>query len=205
MNKSLKQFNLLRSGEEVTAVCYIFDDNVAEHIETECSDLGDSKPDSAMWYLPFGYSLSVGLPLSFDLDAGKFPLEIDFDGNGNDAVQLELNLSMDLAFGLDDKLGFFFFTGESEEIYIEAVLSILNANVTASLLFLKGTMTDIDLQVGLVRRSVAGISIYPPVLIVPSHSFIRSFFCSFVPSFLPFYSFPNKSSASSLILTKSRR
>lgn len=49
---------------------------------------------------------------------------------------------------MDDVSGFYLKTDGGEEAYIEVALSVLNANAGATLFFLKATMDDIDLQVG---------------------------------------------------------
>lgn len=83
MNKALSQFSLLREGQEVTGGCYYFDEDTNEHVAMEnCFTLDEQQPESVMWSIPFGFTLTIGIPLKFDLDAGDFPLELYFDGNG---------------------------------------------------------------------------------------------------------------------------
>ena len=64
---------------------------------------------SLMWEIPFGQTYTIELPpLNFDLSNENFPLQIST--NSTEQPALSLQWSFKLAFGFDEKDGFFLYT-----------------------------------------------------------------------------------------------
>ncbi len=126
-------------------LCYVYSNDTSRQEIVDCVD-DTSDPTSVMWSIPFGQSFSIDLPLDFDLDAGDFPLEITFDGGDS---SLKIGWGFDLAFGYMEGPGFFLFTfpDDGPEITIEAGLAVLGFTLDATLLFLKGSLSNGDLVV----------------------------------------------------------
>ncbi len=126
-------------------ICYVYSNDTLQQEVVDCLD-DNSDPTSVMWSIPFGQSFSIDLPLDFDLDAGDFPLEITFDGGDS---SLKIGWGLDLAFGYMEGPGFFLFTfpDDGPELTIEAGLAILGFTLDATLLFLKGSLSDGNLVV----------------------------------------------------------
>lgn len=139
------QPSLRLANQSTDFFCYIYNNNTLRQESVACLD-DKSDPTSVMWSLPFGQSFTIDLPLDFDLDAGNFPLEITFDGGDS---SLTIGWGFDLAFGYMEGPGFFLFTfpDDGPEITIEAGLAIVGFTLDATLLFLKGSLSNGDLRV----------------------------------------------------------
>ncbi|GAX18396.1 hypothetical protein FisN_2Lh003 [Fistulifera solaris] len=137
--------SLRLEGRSTEFICYIYSNDTLQQEAVDCVD-ETNDPTSVMWSLPFGQSFSIDLPLDFDLDAGSFPLEITFDGGDS---SLKIGWGLDLAFGYMEGPGFFLFTfpDDGPEITIEAGLSIVGFTLDATLLFLKGSLSNGNLVV----------------------------------------------------------
>lgn len=158
IEKALDSIGLLQEDENVEVDCYNHTESSSEPGEwsrnvVTCSTKDDDPgADSVQWRIPFGQSFAVELPMDFDLDTGNFPLEVEFSGDDESVPTLEIGWSFTLSFGFDEDEGFFVYSfpedDEQEEFQVFALLSILNRGLDATLIFLKGSITDLDLVVG---------------------------------------------------------
>lgn len=126
MEMAMDRLFILQKHKHVTTQCYYFDsDPLKSDTEQEVVDCiaDDPKPTSLMWSLPFGMTFVIEIPMDFDLDAGSFPLEIEFDGDKNEAPALTIGWSFDLGFGFDEVDGFFLYTVRAVTFSCEGVQS----------------------------------------------------------------------------------
>jgi len=157
LGKAVRSIGILRPGETVVVSCYFYDVKKAKNVTQSAQQITSCKPDatprptSIMWSIPFGQTFDVEVPLDFDLDVKKFPLEIEFSGNGNtSAPTLTIGWAFDLAFGFDEMNGFFLYTFPegNDEFRVDCLLSVVDRKLDATLIFLKGGIQDLDLLVG---------------------------------------------------------
>jgi hypothetical protein len=152
METAIDRIGILQENETVTVTCFYYNDDPNVTQREVIDDCLSDYPVSAslMWTLPFGQSFAIELPLDFDLDAGSFPLEIEFDGIDSNVPTLAIGWSFNLAFGFDEVEGFFLYTFPegSQEFRVEALLSVLDRTLSATLIFLKASISDLDLRVG---------------------------------------------------------
>jgi hypothetical protein len=146
---ALDKIGILQPGERVAVDCFYYNNDTNARTTVECVS-ENPKPSSVMWAIPFGQRFVIEMALDFDLDTGDFPLEIEFDGDANSVPTLTIGWSLSLAFGFDESAGFFLYTfpDGSEEFRVYALLSVLDRTLSAKLIFLKGSLTDLDLIVG---------------------------------------------------------
>jgi len=145
MEKAMDLINIRCAASKVTFACYQYNVTVKGIQEIVPCKHSKPGPTSAMWSLPFGQELTVELPLDFHLDAGAFPLELTLAGD--DIPTLSIGWEFSLAFGFDKTSGFFLYTDFDREISVKCVLSVLNYSVDATLLFLKASIDNLNLEV----------------------------------------------------------
>jgi len=150
MEMAIDEIGILNPGKKVTTTCYHFDKTTKTQVPHSSCIVKEPEIQSLMWTIPFGQKFTVKVPLDFDLDAGSFPLEMEFTGNGNAVPQLEIGWYFNLAFGFDEIAGFFLYTypGGQQEFSVYAIMSVLDRKLTATLIMLKGTFDDFDLVFG---------------------------------------------------------
>ena len=99
----------------------------------------------------FGQNFKIKLPLDFNLDPRDFPVEISLD-SGDNVPELSIGWRFNLAFGYDETEGFFLFTfpdeGDVSEFEIEALLSVQDSSLNASLFFLDVALAGLNIDVG---------------------------------------------------------
>ena len=110
---------------------------------------------SLMWTIPFGQTYTIKLPpMNFDLGNENFPLQIST--SADEQPTLNLTWSFKLAFGFDEKDGFFLYTfphvdpsQEESEFFVRADFNLPVNYAEAKLLyFLNLTLADIDIAFG---------------------------------------------------------
>lgn len=152
MERALDRVGLLRSNSVVTAECFKPISNISADVKKiACrKDDPENKPTSIMWTVPLGQVFEVELPMDFDLSTGKFPLEVEFDGDNNKVPTFKVGWEFSLAFGFDEKDGFFLYTfpGRSDEFNVYCLLSVPDRTLTATLFFLEAKLVDLDIFVG---------------------------------------------------------
>lgn len=89
------------------------------------------------------------IPLDFST-GDQFPLEISSEATeGVDEVpKVEISWGFDLAFGFDDRSGFFLSTAQQDEFKVVALLDVPSREFNANLLFLEASLKGVCLQVG---------------------------------------------------------
>ena len=139
--------DLMRPDDAVSFQCYTrtSNDGLPSHVPSACAT-GESS--SVVWTIPLGGCFNVSTPLDFQLDP-QLPFHVKVGGKGDDNVAvLSLAWSFAFSFGFDESEGFFLFTGLPDEFQVEALLSVENVNVDASLLFLNAATSDLNLVFG---------------------------------------------------------
>lgn len=146
LEEALLAIDFIREENSVLFECFQTTGGNAIPSSVDCES-GDIT--SIMWTVPLGQNSVINLPLDFSLDPA-FPLEIALGSDPNETPTLEVGWSFKLAFGFDEREGFFLqtFPDEDGELFIEALLEVQNVFVKASLFFLEANFPDIDLLSG---------------------------------------------------------
>lgn len=127
-----------------------YEHNGQESLIEHASYSKDLKVKSLMWEIPFGQTYTINLPpMNFDLGNKNFPLQIST--SSNEKPSLSLQWSFRLAFGFDEKDGFFLYTfpNEGSEFFVRADFTLPVTRTDAKLLyFLKLSLDDLDIAFG---------------------------------------------------------
>ena len=148
MEYILEDVGLLHpSNGGVTVECFqAFDAANNKHPNVTCD--GDNVT-SLQWTLNIGQKFVKEFDLDFSLSADSLPLEVEL--SGGDAPELTIEWWFTLGFGYDEAAGFFLSTFEDtneSELGVEALFSMKDKTLNATLFFLNAELAGLDLNVG---------------------------------------------------------